>query len=100
MAAAARQRTLRVHPSYGSVRMSKGRSWRNGPAPDRMRGFVRPRTREIASRMRIAMLAPPWIPVPAPGYGGIEAVVEVLCNRLVADRHDVTLFAAPGSRSP
>ena len=22
--------------------------------------------------MRIAMLAPPWIPVPAPGYGGID----------------------------
>ena len=46
------------------------------------------------------MLAPPWIPVPAPGYGGIEAVVEVLSDCLVADRHDVTLFAAPGSRSP
>jgi glycosyltransferase involved in cell wall biosynthesis len=45
------------------------------------------------------MLAPPWIPVPAPGYGGIEQVVEQLCARLVANGHDVTLFAAPGSRS-
>ena len=46
------------------------------------------------------MLAPPWIPIPAPGYGGIEAVVEVLSERLVAVGHHVALFAAPGTRSP
>ncbi|MCW3046938.1 MAG: glycosyltransferase family 4 protein [Solirubrobacterales bacterium] len=45
------------------------------------------------------MLAPPWIPVPAPGYGGIEEVVRLLCDGLVANGHDVTLFAAPGSDS-
>jgi glycosyltransferase involved in cell wall biosynthesis len=49
--------------------------------------------------LRVAMLAPPWIPVPPPGYGGIEAVVALLCEALVARRHDVTLFAAPGTRS-
>jgi glycosyltransferase involved in cell wall biosynthesis len=45
------------------------------------------------------VLAPPWIPVPPPGYGGIEAVVALLCDELVARGHDVTLFAAPGSSS-
>jgi glycosyltransferase involved in cell wall biosynthesis len=45
------------------------------------------------------MLAPPWIPVPPPGYGGIEAVVDLLVRELVRRGHDVTLFAAPGSRS-
>jgi glycosyltransferase involved in cell wall biosynthesis len=49
--------------------------------------------------LRIAMLAPPWIPVPPPGYGGIEAVVALLANELVRLGHDVTLFAAPGSYS-
>jgi glycosyltransferase involved in cell wall biosynthesis len=49
--------------------------------------------------LRIAMLAPPWIPVPPPTYGGIEAVVELLCEALVTRGHEVTLFAAPGSRS-
>src|SRR4051794_26434635 len=49
--------------------------------------------------MRIAMLAPPWIPVPPPGYGGIEEVVRLLCEGLVARGHEVTLFAAPTSRS-
>jgi glycosyltransferase involved in cell wall biosynthesis len=47
----------------------------------------------------VAVLAPPWIPVPPPGYGGIEAVVALLCDELVARGHHVTLFAAPGSRS-
>ena len=45
------------------------------------------------------MLAPPWIAVPPPGYGGIEAVVASLTEELVRRGHEVTLFAAPGSRS-
>jgi glycosyltransferase involved in cell wall biosynthesis len=57
-----------------------------------------PTARQRAA-LRVAMLAPPWIPVPPPGYGGIEAVVDLLCEALVARGHDVTLFAAPGSRS-
>src|SRR5437660_9986809 len=51
------------------------------------------------TRLRIAMLAPPWIPVPPPGYGGIESVVALLTRELVREGHDVTLFAPPGSRS-
>lgn len=34
-----------------------------------------------------------------PAYGGIESVVALLAEALVARGHDVTLFAAPGSRS-
>lgn len=49
--------------------------------------------------MKIAVLAPPWLPVPPTGYGGIESVVSVLCESLVRRGHDVTLLAAPGSRS-
>lgn len=49
--------------------------------------------------LRVAVLAPPWIAVPPPAYGGIEAVVALLCDELVAHGHDVTLFAAPESRS-
>jgi glycosyltransferase involved in cell wall biosynthesis len=51
------------------------------------------------SGLRIALVAPPWLPVPAPGYGGIELVVSALADGLVRRGHDVTLFAAPGSRS-
>ena len=49
--------------------------------------------------MKIAILAPPWIPVPPRGYGGIEQVVELLSAELVERGHDVTMYAAPGSRS-
>jgi glycosyltransferase involved in cell wall biosynthesis len=51
------------------------------------------------SEVRIAMLSPPWIPVPPPAYGGIEEVVRLLCDGLTARGHDVTLFAPPGSKS-
>jgi glycosyltransferase involved in cell wall biosynthesis len=49
--------------------------------------------------MRVAMLAPPWITVPPPGYGGIEQVIALLTDQLSARGNDVTLFAAPGTRS-
>ena len=54
---------------------------------------------KAGTRLRVAMLAPPWIAVPPPGYGGIEAVVAMLCDELVRRGHEVTLFAAPGSCS-
>ena len=47
--------------------------------------------------MRIGVVAPPWIPVPAPGYGGIEAVVAGTTRELARRGHDVVLVAAPGS---
>jgi glycosyltransferase involved in cell wall biosynthesis len=49
--------------------------------------------------MRIALLAPPWVPVPPPGYGGIESVLALLADALVARAHDVELLGVPGSRS-
>jgi glycosyltransferase involved in cell wall biosynthesis len=49
--------------------------------------------------LRVAMLAPPWISVPAPGYGGVESVVSALTEALVRRGHAVTLFCAPGSVS-
>jgi glycosyltransferase involved in cell wall biosynthesis len=47
--------------------------------------------------MRIGLIAPPWLPVPPPGYGGIEWVVALLADGLVERGHQVTLFAPPGS---
>jgi glycosyltransferase involved in cell wall biosynthesis len=49
--------------------------------------------------LRVALLAPPWIPIPPPGYGGIEAVVAHLACGLARRGHDVVLLAAPGSHS-
>ena len=49
---------------------------------------------------RIGLIAPPWIPVPPPAYGGIEAVVAGLGRVLVQRGHEVTLVAAAGSHVP
>ena len=49
--------------------------------------------------MRIAQIAPVWVPVPPPGYGGIELVVSLLADGLTERGHEVTLFAAQGSTS-
>ena len=54
---------------------------------------------EDEAALRIAMLAPPWISVPPPGYGGVESVVSVLTEALVRRGNEVTLFCAPGSTS-
>ena len=50
--------------------------------------------------MRIGLIAPPWIPVPPPSYGGIEAVVDALATGLAEAGHDVILAAAGDSTCP
>lgn len=50
--------------------------------------------------MRIALIAPPWVPVPPDGYGGTEAVLDSLARGLVAAGHDLTLFSSADSTCP
>jgi glycosyltransferase involved in cell wall biosynthesis len=47
-----------------------------------------------AQRLRIAMIAPPYFPVPPPAYGGVEAVVADLVDGLTDRGHSVTLIGA------
>jgi glycosyltransferase involved in cell wall biosynthesis len=51
------------------------------------------------TRLRIAITADPYIPVPPRLYGGIERVIDLLVRGLVGRGHTVTLFAHPGSRT-
>ncbi|MCU1606927.1 MAG: glycosyl transferase family 1 [Modestobacter sp.] len=50
--------------------------------------------------MRIGLIAPPWVPVPPPAYGGTEAVMDRLARGLVRAGHDVVLAAAADSTCP
>ena len=50
--------------------------------------------------MKVGLLAPPWVPVPPPSYGGTEAVVDRLARGLVAAGHEGLLFAAGDSTCP
>jgi glycosyltransferase involved in cell wall biosynthesis len=51
------------------------------------------------SQMRIALIAPLIESVPPRLYGGTERIVSYLCEELVAQGHDVTLFASAESRT-
>lgn len=50
--------------------------------------------------MRIGVLAPPWLPIPASGYGGTEAVIDQLALGLREAGHDVILFTRRDSSCP
>lgn len=51
------------------------------------------------NKLKIAILAPPYLPVPPPLYGGTEKIVSLLTEGLVARGHDVTLFASGDSHT-
>jgi len=46
------------------------------------------------TRLRFAVVAPPWFCVPPAGYGGIEAIVAALVDGLVERGHYVALIGA------
>jgi len=50
--------------------------------------------------MRIALIAPPWLPIPPPAYGGIEAVVDRLARGFATAGHDVLLYATGDATCP
>jgi len=50
--------------------------------------------------MRIAIIAPPWAPVPPQLYGGIEFVVDRLAVGFQAAGHEVLLFTTGESTCP
>ncbi len=45
-------------------------------------------------RLHVAMVAPPYFPIPPEGYGGVEAVVADLIDALVERGHEITLIGA------
>lgn len=57
----------------------------------RARRFPGPGHRVPRRVVRIAVVAPPWVPVPPVAYGGTEAALDVLCRGLVGRGHDVLL---------
>ncbi|NCO10477.1 glycosyltransferase family 4 protein [Candidatus Saccharibacteria bacterium] len=52
------------------------------------------------SQLRVAIIAPPWLPIPPNGYGGIEPVLEGLIKGLVARDVYVEVFSIGASKLP
>lgn len=59
---------------------------------------VRARDSGVGRPLKIALIAPPLVPVPPPKYGGTERVVAALAAELERRGHEVTVFAAGDSR--
>lgn len=50
--------------------------------------------------MKIGLIAPAWLPVPPPLYGGTEAVVDRLARGFQAAGHEVVLFTTGDATCP
>ena len=48
-------------------------------------------------RLRIAMVADPFISIPPKGYGGVERVIAMLAEGLVERNHEVVVFTTGDS---
>lgn len=68
--------------------------------PARAETLIRAKRGSGSRRLRIGLLAPPWVPVPPPSYGGIEQVVATLAPGLAERGHEVVVAAGPGSSLP
>ncbi len=53
----------------------------------------------MPKKLRIAQLAPLWIPIPPRTYGGIELMLHHLTEELVRRGHNLTLFASGDSKT-
>lgn len=50
--------------------------------------------------MRIGIVAPPWVAVPPPGYGGTETIIDLVTRGLSDRGHDVRLFTTGDATCP
>ncbi|MCU1343945.1 MAG: hypothetical protein JWL70_211 [Acidimicrobiia bacterium] len=50
--------------------------------------------------MRIGIMAPPWLPVPPPAYGGTESVIDRLARGFQQCGHEVLLWTTGDSTCP
>ena len=59
------------------------------------------RTEQTLQRpLKVMIVAPPWVPVPPPAYGGTEAVLDGLARGLQAAGAEVTLHTTGDSTCP
>jgi glycosyltransferase involved in cell wall biosynthesis len=68
-------------------------------AGTRLYTMGRPAASRGSNHVRIAQVAPLFVPVPPREYGGTERIVHTLTQELVARGHEVTLFASAGSET-
>lgn len=79
--------TLRLYPGHATTKLAHV-VWQMG-----CRGRITVVAIGYWIDMRIAVVAPPWIPVPPPSYGGTELMIGYLAEGLQRAGHEVLLVA-------
>ena len=99
---AGRRRSRAGPTDPAALDCAKRTAWQRRGAPLALgaRGGARRAAARWSARrgMKVLLLMDPFIKVPPDHYGGIERVVADLADRLARVGHEVTLWAAPGSR--
>jgi hypothetical protein len=54
----------------------------------------------MAIPLSVGIIAPPWLPVPPPAYGGTEAFLDTLARGLTSAGHEVLLLTTGDATSP
>lgn len=54
----------------------------------------------MAISLSVGIIAPPWLPIPPPAYGGTEAFLDTLARGLTSAGHEVLLFTTGDATSP
>ncbi len=57
-------------------------------------------TVNVDQPLRIALISPPWQPIPPTSYGGVERIIVWLAEELIALGHEVTIFGAGPDNIP
>src|SRR6056297_314629 len=70
------------------------------PADTTMVRISRQHRRQASSPLRIGLIAPPWVPVPPPQYGGTESVIDHLARGLQAAGCEVLLATTGDATCP
>ena len=65
-----------------------------------MERVIRHHASKGPSPMRVGLIAPPWVPVPPPRYGGIESVLDHLARGLQAAGCEVLLATTGDATCP
>ena len=55
---------------------------------------------KVERNLKVALIAPPFLRVPPDTYGGSEQIIADLAEALAEKGHEVTIFAADGSKVP
>jgi glycosyltransferase involved in cell wall biosynthesis/predicted SAM-dependent methyltransferase len=95
------KQTVDMYPSISLYMEAKPRK-ESRLEPEKLIHAIPPKSESVASprkdKLRIALISTPFLRSPPDNYGGLEQVVADLAEALAEMGHDVTVFAADGSK--